>query len=68
MRDEFRVHMLNGDGLQKADAIAAVFSEALSELEAAVPAGRARSITITKLQEACFWAKRGVAEVPGNQM
>ena len=38
------------------------FSELLNKLEELVPPGRSRSLVVTKLQEACDWARRGIAE------
>lgn len=67
MRDEFRVHKLNEHGLEAADRLADAFSTLLTEVDKLVPAGRERSLVVTKLQEASFWAKRGVATQPQNQ-
>jgi len=83
MRDEFAVHtskeiiletdiytipgMLNGIGLAKAKELGEIFSEALNRIEYFVPAGRERALVITKLQEASFFAKRGIALDPANQ-
>jgi hypothetical protein len=63
---EFQVHRLNDEGLRKADAQAELFSTLLAALD--VPQGRPRSIMITKLQEAAFWAKRAIAEDAANQV
>lgn len=67
MRTEFQVHMLNGTGLERATNLGEAFSELLTKVEAIVPAGRERSIVVTKLQEAAFWAKRGIAVDLANQ-
>jgi len=66
-RSEFQVHLLNETGLAKAKALGDVFSEALDKIEAIVPPGRDRSLVITKLQEASFFAKRGIATLTENQ-
>lgn len=66
-RSEFSVHLLNHAGLEKARILAQNFSDLLDDVEAHVPPGRERALVITKLQEACFFAKRGVALDPANQ-
>jgi hypothetical protein len=60
-RQEFQIHLLNETGLAKANALGDILSDALDKIEAIVPAGRDRSLVITKLQEAGFFAKRGMA-------
>ncbi len=75
VRPEFAVHQLNDNGKQKAAAIADTFSRALNALEvicgAADPRGKggAREMAIvrTKLEEACFFAKRAMALDPACQ-
>ncbi len=67
MRPEFQVHLLNDDGIAKANAIGEILSTALTELERIVPAGRGRALVVTKLQEAGFFAKREIAVIPENQ-
>lgn len=67
MRSEFDVHLLNDVGLTRARELAEVFSDALTRIEALVPPGRERALVITKLQEACFFAKRGIAVDSANQ-
>lgn len=63
----FSVHMLNDDGKKKAVAMAEDFSELLARVEAVVPPGRELAIVKTHLQDACFYAKRGMAMKPENQ-
>jgi hypothetical protein len=65
----FVVHMLNAAGRLKAQKIAHVFSDLLRELErqydlSADP--RLKAIVTTKLEEACFFAKKAMASQPGN--
>jgi len=67
IRPEFQVHMLNDSGKTQATQIAEVLSEALNKLEALVGPGRELVIVKTKLEEACFFAKRGMASKPDNQ-
>ena len=70
MRAEFTVHRLNPDGMRKAVAIAESFSALLDELERDIPssATNARDMALvrTKLQEACFFAKRAMALHPAH--
>lgn len=67
MKPEFAVHMLNEDGKLKAGIIADAFSELLNVLEAQCMAGRELSIVKTKLEEACFFAKKAMAINLANQ-
>ena len=67
VRTEFEVHRLNELGMAKASAIAEAFSDLLTSVESVCPPSRERSLVITKLQEASFWAKRAMAVVPENQ-
>ncbi len=67
-RPEFKVHKLNAEGLAKAELLAGVFSDALNSIDQLLPAqSREKSLVVTKLQEACFFAKRGIALDPKNQ-
>lgn len=76
-RPEFVVHRLNADGLFKADEIARAFSDCLSRIEAALEIpqpgivigeqARCLAVVRTKLQEACFFAKRAIAVHEDNQ-
>jgi hypothetical protein len=61
MRKEFRVHMLTDEGKAKAVALAATFETALTEIERVCPEGRELAIVRTKLEEACFFAKKAMA-------
>lgn len=68
MRDEFNVHILNDQGIALAKQVAEIFSAALDQIESIIPPGRERALVATKLQEAAFFAKRGVALQPDNQI
>lgn len=71
IRDEFKVHLLNPEGLDKATRLAQAFSVCLDIVEeivgdvqeggAIVASGRDMAIVRTKLQEASFFAKRAMA-------
>lgn len=62
MHDAFAVHMLTDDGKVKAREIAYAFNELLQRLDAACPDGREMAIVRTKLEEACFFAKKAMAK------
>jgi hypothetical protein len=63
----FEVHMLNESGKGKAVQIAGDFSALLGGLQLICPEGRELAIVKTKLEEACFFAKKAMANVPENQ-
>lgn len=63
---EFQVHILNDDGINKAGDIAQVFDNALTALSNLCPAGREFAIVKTKMEEACFFAKKSMAQDPVN--
>jgi hypothetical protein len=67
MRQEFQVHLLNDTGLAKATELGSIFTRALDEIEKLVPVGRERALVVTKLQEASYFAKRGIAVDLANQ-
>jgi hypothetical protein len=72
MNKEFEVHILNEVGIAKARAIATAFDDLLENLKnicgfPLVVNGREMSIVRTKLEEASFFAKKTMAEVPENQ-
>ena len=66
MNDQFTVHKLNDGGLEKAQAIAEAFDLLLEKLKKEVPEGRELSLVKTKLEEACFFAKKGMARQNEN--
>lgn len=67
----FKVHMLNDTGKQKAGVIACKFFELLEGLKGLCgddfAKSREFSIVKTKLEEACFFAKKAMANVSDNQ-
>jgi hypothetical protein len=67
MRAQFAVHMLNASGKNKAGVIATAFDTLLSDLERVCPDGREMAIVRTKLEEACFFAKKSMASALENQ-
>ena len=68
MHKEFKVHILNPEGIQKAKKIAQLFDDLLTGLEPiASVASREMAIVRTKLEEAAFFAKKAMANIPENQ-
>lgn len=67
MHKEFQVHKLNEQGVQRANKVAILFDALLSDLSLVVSDGREFAIVKTKLEEACFFAKKSIANQPGNQ-
>lgn len=68
MHMEFEVHILNPEGIQKARDLVAAFDQLLTKIESfGVSGTRAMAITRTKLEEACFFAKKAIASLPENQ-
>jgi len=67
-RPEFEVHMLNEVGKEKARIIASNFSAMLDGLEDVCGShSREMAIVRTKLEEACFFAKKAMANEEENQ-
>jgi hypothetical protein len=69
MHKAFEVHMLNNIGKQKANDLARWFDTLLSGIESDVCYGcdpRLLAIVTTKLEEACFFAKKAMASLPEN--
>lgn len=67
MSKEFEVHMLNDKGQSYAREMATRFSELLDWCKAIGEPGRELAIVATKLEEACFFAKKSMAIKKENQ-
>ena len=68
IRDEFKVHPLNDEGMKKAEGLAEDFSKFLDRVEQVCGKdGREMAIVLTKLREASFQAKRAIAQRQENQ-
>jgi hypothetical protein len=68
LHQEFQVHLLNEQGIAKAQSLATVFDDTLTELETLCGTqGRYMSLVRTKLEEASFFAKKAIAVIPENQ-
>ena len=58
---EFAVHMLNEQGKERAKLIQKAFDDCMNALwPICQPTGRELSIVRTKLEEACFFAKKSM--------
>jgi hypothetical protein len=67
MRQEFAVHMLNQEGKQKAESLAFIFDKTLGVLEELCTGDkRCLALARTKMEEACFFAKKAMATDPKN--
>lgn len=65
----FKVHKLNQRGFEKAQVMQQKFEDLANflENELKLPVGREFSLCMTKLEEACFFAKKSMAMNPENQ-
>ena len=62
MHKEFEVHILTTTGIEKAKEMAIIFDNLLARLtDDYCPNNREFSIVKTKLEEACFFAKKSMA-------
>ncbi len=68
IHEAFTVHRLNPEGLAKAEQMAEAFTVLMATLDGMIPSCRERSLVVTKLQEAAFFAKRSMALDPANQV
>lgn len=67
IKKEFKVHLLNEQGISRAKEMAEKFSLLLDWLESVCQQDREFSIVKTKLEEASFFAKKSMAQNPINQ-
>lgn len=67
MNKEFEVHMLNDQGKTRARELAERFSDVLDYCQLIGEPGRELSLVATKLEEACFFAKKSIAIKKENQ-
>lgn len=69
LRPEFAVYNLTEKGLTAAAVIGVTFDDFLNDLEVLCGTdGRHMALVRTKLEEACFFAKKAMAERPGNSV
>ena len=67
IRPEFHAIAMNDTAVEKCHVIREAFSTALDAVTAQLGPSRELSIVTTKLQEACMWGIRGLAQKPENQ-
>jgi len=69
VRPEFGVHLLNEDGIKRAKEMAHRFSDLVAWLEMSGVCVQSRELSLakTKLEEACFFAKKAMATNLVNQ-
>jgi len=67
MHPIFQVHMLNENGINRANRIAQLFDNLLMDISEYIGDSRESAIVKTKLEEACFFAKKAMANKPENQ-
>jgi hypothetical protein len=64
----FGFQKLNKLGQEKAVKIQQIFEQMLNDLEPLLTHPRASAVCLTKLEEACFFAKKSMALDPNNQV
>lgn len=67
MHDAFAFHKLNEQGQAQANAIAILFNKLLEDVTPAMSDARCKALVVTKLEEACFFAKKSMAMNPHYQ-
>lgn len=66
---EFKVHLLNEDGIKKAKKLALMYDQFLTKLLKTIGGpSRELSIVKTKLEEASFFSKKCMASKEENQL
>lgn len=66
MNKEFQNVMLSDDGINATRAVRNMFDKLLTDIVASCPPSRELSLAKTKLEEACFYAVKAIAQAPGN--
>jgi len=69
MNPLFQVHKLNEVGFAKANELAEAFNTLVEKIDNLIQThpSREKSIVYTKLEEACFFAKKALASQKANQ-
>lgn len=62
MHEAFEVHVLNPEGMKKAEFIATAFDDCLKIVSAYINDPRYRALVTTHMETACFFAKKGMAK------
>jgi len=63
----FKVHMLNHKGIEKAVQIEHAFDTLVNKIHTSIEDDRCKALMLTKLEEASFYAKKGMAMGKINQ-
>ena len=64
IEDRVTYHAPSPEGIETHAALSLAIFNAIQIIDARVPAGREKSLAITKLEEAKMWASAGVARNP----
>lgn len=67
IKPEFQAVAMNDSAVKKCRDIREAFSTALDAVTEQLGPSRELSIVTTKMQEACMWAIRGLAQKPENR-
>ena len=67
IKPEFQAIAMNDAAVDKCRVIREAFSTALDAVTAQLGPSRELSIVTTKMQEACMWSIRGLAQKPENR-
>jgi hypothetical protein len=68
VRKEFKFHLLNEEGKEKATKLASLYNDLCDEVSDIIAQGSPElTIAIRKLEESCFYAKKAMAEQERNQ-
>ena len=62
----FDTHKLNDHGFNQMHCFKKLLADAARQCIALMPAGREKSIFVTKMEEAAFFGAKAVASAPGN--
>ena len=68
MFTEFKVHLMNDKGIVKMKEMAEHYNYLMHNIDGLIPDGRYKAIVKTKLEEACFFSKKGIASDESNQL
>lgn len=66
MNKEFEFIKLKNEAIRECNEVATLFSIFWDNLQTMCPPGRELSLVKTKLQEACFFAKKSISLEPSN--
>lgn len=67
MNAAFETYKLSDEAMSRAKELADAFDLFLYQISRFVPAGRELAIITTKLEEACFFAKKGMARFEASR-